>query len=804
MRRLAYLISGALALTAVAALADPGVQQRVIRQDNLWLPQNQLPQNQRQNVRHRGALQRNVLDDNAFDGIDGIDGVASPAIHTPHQGPITAAAITTAIEDATLFLRSRQTPDGRIGGDHYAEGGSTALAALALLAAGVDPISDPALHKALEWLLTLESDNTYVRGIRANVWEYALRKAPHEQRYRDTLERDLAWLLAARNHVAWRYGKDSTDWDNSCTQYAVLGLWAAERAGLTTGDAVWRRMSEHFRKTQNADGGWGYVMGSGSSANMATAGLASLYLVFDHAYGRKAAWRRGKPAPFREGDAAAVLGAIDRGLTWLAQAEGDRSNAYYLYGIERAAVAGGQRLLGGVDWFAEGADAALRAQRRDGAFPLGYSDEIGTALTTLFLVYGGAPPAFAKLRLPGDGHNLNPRDVANLTQRMWEAYERPLNWHVVSVDDRAEDFEAPILFVTGHEAVELTDAQVANLRRYIERGGTILAEPADGSPAFRASMVALLARLFPPAEYPDVELAPLPADHAVYGIVRHDWKAPPRLSGAGDGVRTFFFLSDDYLAADWQTDRVESDAFPLAMNLLFYATDLRPLAGRFAVDLPPGEPAPARDGKVRVARARHGATRDWAAAAPTWERLAPYVAHATGLTLVEDAPVDLAALGAERPVELLHLTGRRALALTPAEREGLRRFVDAGGTVLVDAWGGSPAFAAAARAELEALFGPLAPLADADPLATGLFDGGADLGRDLRYRLAARRDLRARGRAADAQQLEVIRHGGRPAIVFSRYDLAAAIAGVDVYGGLGYAPSAARRVATNLVAWIGR
>lgn len=824
---LSLVAAAAVATCAVLALADPAladpgdrVQRRIPAQQRNAEPDNAPNEQLQFQVRQRNVFGRgNRFNqfDNQFDNAMP-DGMTSPAIHTPHEGPLTAAAITTAIEDATLFLRSRQTPDGAIGETHYAQGGATALAALALLAAGTDPISDPALIKALEWLIKIEPDNTYVRGIRANVWEYALRKAPHEQRYRDALEIDLAWILVAQNDVGWRYTKTSTDWDNSCIQYAALGLWAAERAGLKTGDAVWSRLSEHFRKTQNEDGGWGYVQGSTSTANMATAGLATLYLVFDHHYGRKSAWKQGKPAPFRDGEAAAVLASIDRGLTWLGKADEDRTNAYYLYGIERTAVAGGQRLLGGVDWFAEGAEGALRAQRPDGAFPLGYTDEIGTALTTLFLVYGGAPPAFAKLRLPGDGWNLNPRDVANLTRRMWEAYERPLNWHVVSIDDRVEDFEAPILFVTGHEAVTFTDAQVKTLRRYIERGGTVLAEPADGSPAFRASMVTLLARLFPPKEHPGVVLAPLADTHPVYGIVRHDWKKRPRLSGASDGVRTVFFLSEDYLAAEWQTDQVESDAFPLAMNLLFYATDLQPLDGRFAIDLPAGEPAPLRrdDGvgetgparTIRVARVKHGATQDWAAAAATWEALAAYVKHATGLTLVERDPIALASLAskptADGTIDLLHLTGRHALALDPAEEAGLRRFVAAGGTVLVDAWGGSPAFADAARARIEALFGPLAPLGDADPLVTGLFEGGADLARGLRYRLAARRALRAAGRATDAQQLEVARVEGRPAVVFSRYDLGAAIAGVDVYGGLGYAPGSARRVAANLIAWVAR
>lgn len=757
-----------------------------------------------------GPVQQQAVDQrfrhrNVFDNrrIERAPVMAGPAIHTPHEGPITAAAIRTAIEDGLLFLRSRQAPDGSIGSG-YAPGGSTALAALAMLAAGVDPLSDPALKAAMAHLLALPSDNTYVRGIRANVWEYALRKAPHVEGWREALKADLAWLLAARNDVAWRYSASSRDWDNSCTQYAALGLWAAQRAGLETGDAVWDALSKHFRRTQNADGGWGYVEGSASTPNMATAGLATMYLVFDHHYGRRGAWRTGKPAPFAGGEARAVLDAIDRGLSWLASADGDKSHAYYLYGIERTGVAGGQRLLGGVDWFAEGADAALRAQRADGAIPLGYSDEIGTALTTLFLVYGGAPAAFAKLQYgEGEDWNLNPRDLANLTRRLWQAYERPLNWYTVSADAPVEAFDAPILFVSGSRAAVFSDAQVATLRAYVARGGMILAEPSDGSPAFRASMVELVGRLFPPDAYPGMGLAPLEADHGIYSVVKHDWKARPKLSGVSDGVRTVFVLSDGYLAADWQTDRVEADAFALAMNLLFHATALRPLDGRFAAVALPEDGVAKRDGSVVVARARFGVGQDWDAGAAVWERVRPYVEHVTGLSVRGGAAVALDDGLVRSDVQLLHMTGRRGFELSEAEVAALVGFVGRGGTVLVDAFGGSEAFGEAARAVIERAFGGVEAVRGDEAWVAGLFEGGVDVSR-VRYDLGGRRRLRSMGVGVDGLRMGVVRRGERPAVVVSGMDLSAGIAGVDVYGGAGLVAGSARAVVGNLVGWIGR
>ena len=70
--------------------------------------------------------------------------------------------------------------------------------------------------------------------------EYSLRKLPDEKKYKDLLKEDYDWLLAALGKKeGWRYTKDSPDWDNSATQYGVLGIWAAARAGYDPGDKFW-------------------------------------------------------------------------------------------------------------------------------------------------------------------------------------------------------------------------------------------------------------------------------------------------------------------------------------------------------------------------------------------------------------------------------------------------------------------------------------------------------------------------------------------------------------------------------------
>ncbi len=725
-----------------------------------------------------------------------------PGIHEPFTPPVTAAKIRTAIDDAVFYLRSLQTPQGMIGDE-----GTTTLATLTLLAAGADPAADDGLRKSLDWLAKQNPNNTYVRGLRANVWEYALRKLPDDARFRKLLKEDYDWLLAALGkREGWRYNMQSTDWDNSCTQYGVLGIWAAARAGHDPGEKFWATLSKHFRGCQSPDGGWSYVVG-GSSPNMATAGLASLFLVFDSYHG-KTPYSKDKPRALATGDAAEVLKSIERGMEWLGKTKGGKEDGYYLYGIERTGVASGRKLIGGEDWFARGALAILQHQQRDGSIPLGsWGGVVGsTSFCTLFLVYGGAPVAINKLQFGKDQDwNLNPRDLANLSKALWAAYERPINWQIVGIDAPAAEIEAPILFLSGSKKWAYTEAEMLKLREYVERGGTILAEPSDHSEAFAACMERLLKDLYPPQSYPDVRLEPLPAEHPIYTVIKHDWKKRPKLRGASNGSRTFFLLSDEYLSGDWQANREESDAFQLAMNLLFYATDLGELEGKFSTILPATPPAKVREGGLTVARVHYAGTKehpqDWEAAAQCWQKLGQLAKHVTGRTLKEAKPVTLGK-DSLAGVRLLHLTGRTVATLTEAEAVALKKFVEAGGTVLVDPHAGSPAFAKAMRQQLKELFGPMKPLTAEPNLAEGRFEGGVDLTTGVGYTLPARQLIRGRGEKPEGQKLLVVLVKGRPAVIFSEFDLVASGAGIANYKALAYKPDSARKVLGNLVGFL--
>ena len=63
--------------------------------------------------------------------------------------------------------------------------------------------------------------------------------------------------------------------DNSNTQFALLGLWAAGRHGFDSDEPL-ESIDHHFRTSQINDGRWGYRLGMGGTDSMTCAGLMGL------------------------------------------------------------------------------------------------------------------------------------------------------------------------------------------------------------------------------------------------------------------------------------------------------------------------------------------------------------------------------------------------------------------------------------------------------------------------------------------------------------------------------------------------
>ena len=144
------------------------------------------------------------------------------------------------------------------------------------------------------------------------------------------------------------------------------------------------------------------------------------------------------------------------------------------------------------------------------------------------------------------------------------------------------------------------------------------------------------------------------------------------------------------------------------------------------------------------------------------------------------------------------MTGTAAFAFTPAQRACLRKYLDEGGTLIVDAAGGNSAFARAA----EELFAKLLPgaLPRRLPPDHEVYTRSGPPIRTFAYRKAVSLPAEQRGKP----RILAFMLRNRPAIFFSREDLTAGLVGYPCWGLKGYEPETAFRIMRNLLLYASR
>jgi|SRR5437867_3535436 len=100
-------------------------------------------------------------------------------------------------------------------------------------------------------------------------------------------------------------------------------------------------------------------------------------------------------------------------------------------------------------------------------------------------------------------------------------------FHAVKLSS-PELFEFPLVIMTGEGAFELPDSERQNLRKFVERGGLLLASAGCSSPDWDRSFRAEMAKVFP--EYPVTALGmDHPIFHTVYDVTTlQGLHGPPR------------------------------------------------------------------------------------------------------------------------------------------------------------------------------------------------------------------------------------------------------------------------------------
>lgn len=333
----------------------------------------------------------------------------------PPPRPPDADKIDAAIQRGVDYLLSIQQVDGSwAGGDSSIYYGMPALGALTLLKCGLDP-SHPRVRKAVSWVDSRPMLRTYDCGLALMLYAALGERAPKE-RVREVARRLVETFQNAADQAAplWGYpnghppGDTTLHTDLSNTQYALLGLRAAEKLGEKIPDAIYEKVARHLLQQQGEYGSFRYLPGRDPTASMAVAGIASLLIC------REELERAGRPGQ--------LLGKIDAGIvlghTWLQQnwsvdevleeprkaKPEERWYYYYLHGLERVGSLSNQRMVGGHDWYAEASAALLRRQNENGSWSTAYGEsDANTCFALLFMRRGSrptgepAPPALEPL-----------------------------------------------------------------------------------------------------------------------------------------------------------------------------------------------------------------------------------------------------------------------------------------------------------------------------------------------------------------------------------------------------------------------
>ncbi len=747
--------------------------------------------------------------------------LVSPALAAGEDGSFSEENIDRAIQRAKAYLYSEQK-NGRW--EKYGKGpndknwhplGPTALATVALLSAGENP-QKKELKAALEILAkgARTDTGTYTLGLMGNVFMLANRKT--QGKYRQELRLVTKRLVLSTKDGSYGYrseGKQDSSGDHSNAQYGLLGVWGGRLGNEEISKEYWAAVMRHWLLTQNADGGWAYnwdksgkegpagPSGKSSTRTMVTAGVASLFVCFDNLFADA----------FIECKASTHFTAIQKGLDWFDRNFADKNgqielrgrNGYYLYGVERVGLASGYKYFGKADWFKLGTEYLLSKQGKNGSWGGSKGGAIETSFALLFLARGRHPVLMNKLQFDGDWNN-RPRDCAALTRYHNRTFEQQVAWQIINLKVPVREWhDAPILYISGAKAPTFsetapsadTPSDIEKLRRYVQQGGTILSVtecPETGGKAFADGIRKTYAKLFP-----KYELTPIPADHPLYSV-QNNLKGRPKMYMVSNGIRPLAIHTDEDLSLQWQLERTSSrvNSFEAMSNITAYVTDKFNMRTRGVSHWP--EDVDAKPvATMTVARLKHSGNYDPEPLAG--QRLAGLMLKDTGIKVNVTDPIDPTKLPTEK-AEVAWITGVGQAKFSADERSAIRTFVQKGGTVIIDAAGGSKAFQDSMKTELREMFDqPVLRIMSTDPLYS---NKAFPLG-EVKYRRATA--IRLGGERSNKPQLRGMKLDGRLAVVYSREDLTAGLVGyqgfeVDGYDpGTGSDPGTAYRVMRSIL-----
>ena len=742
--------------------------------------------------------------------------------------PLNAKKVNRSISMAVEYLKGQQNTDGTWSHVKY-PGDSTALCTLALLNSGEDP-SATYLQRALDNIQSNSRIATYVVSLRIMALVAA---DPKGQKYVRDVERDVEWLLETQRKNgpsagSWNYGNAGGSGDASNSQFALLALHEATRIGIKIPRANWELAKSFWEQAYHErSGGFAYYANKQSiSGSMTCAGISSWIIIHENltdlngiADGEFANCCQQNPA----------MKKVETAFAWLAKHYSVSSNPnkrgtglYYLYGLERASRLAGRRFVGANDWYRDGAKHLLKVQNTNKGnwiTPGGHGEDnplVATSFGLLFLSKGKRPVAIGKFNHGAADWDLHPRGVHYLTRRLELEWKTKLNWQTVKAENSTVDdlLEAPVLFMSGKDAIGLSAKQKETLKLYLENGGFLFAEACDGDGcgaaiAYDRAFRQLMTELFPESQLEPLDRAH-PIWHAKYKLL---WNDERPLLGLQACCRTSVVYCPTNLSCYWGLDQSAIMDAPsvnmklkqrieycsqMGVNVVAYAT------GRVDELKEKGETPTVADRRIELLadrvlvfpKLKHGGGADDAPNA--WRHILRELESTLGLDMKTEKKMISPTFEelADHPFVFIH--GRTGFSFSQEQRQAIRDSLEHGGFIFADSICASSEFTKSFRDEMNRILEkPLRPIPVEHPILTERI--GYKLDR-VRFQV---KDPQVAGGIGPIQsgppRLEMGEYNGRVAVVFSPYDLSCALENIQTSQCTGYTRESATKIGVNVV-----
>lgn len=294
-------------------------------------------------------------------------------------------ATQEAIDRGLAWLASRQEEDGSFTGSGYARNVAVvSLAGMAFLSGGHSPGRGEygeQVSRCLRYVLDNAADDGFIcnpsytshgpmydHGFGSLFLAEVYGMSPDSE-VRDKLSRAVKLIVSTQNSDGgWRYQPRIADADISVTICQVMALRAAKNAGIYVPNETIDRCIDYVKRSQNADGGFMYMLHGGPSRfPRSAAGVVALY-----------------SAGIYEGE------EIRKGLEYLNQHIPRRedlsrdTHAMYgqYYAVQAMWQAGGENWQ---RWYPAAQEVLLRQQQADGSWMDLICAEYGTAMACIVL-----------------------------------------------------------------------------------------------------------------------------------------------------------------------------------------------------------------------------------------------------------------------------------------------------------------------------------------------------------------------------------------------------------------------------------